>query len=189
MLLDYATAFETEGLIMEQFPLFPMDMPANYRICVLGDMDSDYAERFWGMAPNLVEQSGEPIGTRLRLQARMGIGSALISNEKYKDAAEVYKSTAPLAEKLEDKNMQLECWRMASYCYEIEKDHKLALECGMKALNIGETMKSDDRKHSTLSYAGEGMMRLTTRNKFVGLKQFVEKKMVELLGTDWQPNH
>ena len=44
---------------MEQSPLFPMDRPATYRICVVGVIDSDYAERFWGMKPSLIEQPDE----------------------------------------------------------------------------------------------------------------------------------
>ncbi len=136
-----------------------------------------------------IEQSGEPIGTRLRLQAGMGVGTALFSSEKYKDAAEAYEKTTPLAEKLEDKNMQLECWRMASYCYEIEKDHKLSWDCGMKALDLGETMKPEDREHSTLPYVGEGLMRLTKINEFADQEQSVEDKMVELVGPDWRPDH
>ena len=50
---------------MEQSPLFPMDMPATYRICVLGEMDSDYAKRFWGLKTNLIEQTGKPQQTVL----------------------------------------------------------------------------------------------------------------------------
>ena len=40
---------------MEQFPLVPMDMPATYRICVLGGLESSYAERLWGMTSTAVE--------------------------------------------------------------------------------------------------------------------------------------
>lgn len=44
---------------MEQFPLLPMDMPATYRICVVGDVDSVYAEQYWGMKLILIEKTGE----------------------------------------------------------------------------------------------------------------------------------
>ena len=50
---------------MEQFPLLPLDLPAIYRICVLGSIESDYAERFWGMKSCLIEQAGEPEQTAL----------------------------------------------------------------------------------------------------------------------------
>ena len=50
---------------MEQFPLFPMDMPARYRIFVTGCMESDLAERLWGMTASPVEKIGEPEQTML----------------------------------------------------------------------------------------------------------------------------
>lgn len=50
---------------MEQSPLFPIDMPAIYRICVLGGIDVEYAERFWGMKSSPIEQAGEPEQTVL----------------------------------------------------------------------------------------------------------------------------
>ena len=34
---------------MEQLPLDPMDMPATYRICFIGGLESSWAERLWGM--------------------------------------------------------------------------------------------------------------------------------------------
>ena len=50
---------------MEQFPLFPMDMPATYRICVTGSLESDLAERLWGMTASPDERTGEPEQTAL----------------------------------------------------------------------------------------------------------------------------
>ena len=50
---------------MEQIPLFPMDMLATYRICVTGSMESDLAERLWGMTANPVEKISEPEQTAL----------------------------------------------------------------------------------------------------------------------------
>ena len=42
-----------------------MDMPATYRICVVGDVDGEYAERYWGMKLDFIEQTGEPEQTAL----------------------------------------------------------------------------------------------------------------------------
>ena len=44
---------------MEQNRLVPMDMPATYRICVTGYLESDLAERRWGMTSGPVEKIGE----------------------------------------------------------------------------------------------------------------------------------
>ena len=44
---------------MEPKRLFPMDMPANYRICVTGCLESELAERLWGMVSSPVEKTAE----------------------------------------------------------------------------------------------------------------------------------
>ncbi len=50
---------------MEQFPLVPTDMPATYRICVLGALESNWAERLWGMTSAPIEVAGDPEQTML----------------------------------------------------------------------------------------------------------------------------
>ncbi len=40
---------------MELLPNTPMDMPATYRICVLGVLESSWVERLWGMTTVPVE--------------------------------------------------------------------------------------------------------------------------------------
>lgn len=50
---------------MDRSPLVPMDMPETYRICVTGRLESDLAERRWGMTSSLVESTGEPEQTAL----------------------------------------------------------------------------------------------------------------------------
>ena len=72
---------------MEQFPLLPMDMPATYRICVVGDVDSAYAEQYWGMKLILIEKTGEPeqstlVGEVADQAALVGIINALY-NARY----------------------------------------------------------------------------------------------------------
>lgn len=67
---------------MEQFPLVPMDMPATYRICVLGGLENDYAERHWGMTSTPVEQVDEQeqtvlVGRVIDQAALVGIINAL----------------------------------------------------------------------------------------------------------------
>ena len=42
---------------MERQQLVPMDTPANYRICIMGVLESGLAERYWGMS----SEPGEPI--------------------------------------------------------------------------------------------------------------------------------
>ena len=50
---------------MDRLPLVPMDMPASYRICVTGCLESEMAERLWGMTASPVEKVGKPEQTAL----------------------------------------------------------------------------------------------------------------------------
>lgn len=51
--------------MLDQFSLLPMDTPATYRICISGCLESDYAERYWGMTSSAVQEEGEPEQTVL----------------------------------------------------------------------------------------------------------------------------
>ena len=44
---------------MKQIPFVQSDMPATYRICVIGVFESSMAKRFWGMTSAPVEQTDE----------------------------------------------------------------------------------------------------------------------------------
>jgi hypothetical protein len=59
-----------------------MDMPATYRICITGVLESGVAERYWGMKSTSVEQIDEPgqtvlIGEVADQAALVGIINAL----------------------------------------------------------------------------------------------------------------
>ena len=44
---------------MERNRAVQMDMPATYRICIMGVLESGLAERYWGMTSGPVERIGE----------------------------------------------------------------------------------------------------------------------------------
>ena len=67
---------------MDRSPLVPMDMPATYRICVTGCLESNLAERLWGMTASPAEKIGEPeqsvlVGEVADQAALIGIINAL----------------------------------------------------------------------------------------------------------------
>lgn len=51
--------------MIKQSPRFPIDMPATYRICVIGVLESSWAERYWGMPSTIVTHADEPEQTML----------------------------------------------------------------------------------------------------------------------------
>ena len=70
---------------MDRSPLVPMDMPATYRICVTGCLDSNFAERYWRMTSSPIEKIGEPeqtalVGEVADQAALMGIINALYNS-------------------------------------------------------------------------------------------------------------
>ena len=78
----------------ELFPDVPLDLPAHYRICVTGVLDSSWVERYWGMTSSLVELRDEPDQTVLVgevadqaaligvINALYGKGHAVVSVER-----------------------------------------------------------------------------------------------------------
>ena len=40
-------------------PLLPLDMRATYRICIIGELESSFANSYWGMTSSAVEEAGE----------------------------------------------------------------------------------------------------------------------------------
>lgn len=59
-----------------------MDMPGTYRICITGHVDSQWANRLWGMQSESIEEEGEPpqstlVGRLADQAALMGVINAL----------------------------------------------------------------------------------------------------------------
>ncbi len=125
------------------------------------------------------------LGTKLRVQAAFGSGSALVAAGGFGQAAAVYEGAAPLATEGDDPLALMECWRMASYCHEQSGNATRAWECGIAALDAGAAIPPADRGMSTLSYVGEGLLRLGGGSE--AHTALVEQRMVELTGTsDWR---
>lgn len=63
----------------------PLDMPATYRICITGCLESELAERRWGMTSSPVEKIDEPeqtmvVGEVADQAALIGIINALYNS-------------------------------------------------------------------------------------------------------------
>ncbi len=123
---------------------------------------------------------------KFQVQARFGQAAVMVEQERWAEAALLYEETAPIAESAGDALMLLECWRMAAYGYERTKQWPKALEGGRKAVAVGEGMKPEERKHSTLAYAGEGLLRVARPDDAYYLGYQIDDKMRELLGPDWR---
>lgn len=131
------------------------------------------------------EQAGDPAGARLRVQAGLAEGAALVSAGRFAEAAPVYRQAAPLAASGGDPLMTLEAWRMAGYCHEAAGDPRSAWECGAAALEAGQGLEPSARQASTLPWAGQMMLRLADGWSFTAGADAVRRQMAGLLGPDW----
>ncbi|HYO71059.1 MAG TPA: hypothetical protein VEU33_33765, partial [Archangium sp.] len=133
------------------------------------------------------EGRGEAPGAELRLKSRLAQGTALVSAQEDPPAATLYAETAPLARKLGDARMELECWRMASWCCEMSKEVEKAWEHGQRAWAVGQALDEGTRKTSTLPYVGEALVRLSHERQGQQAARDVESDVVSVLGQDWRP--
>jgi hypothetical protein len=133
------------------------------------------------------EAKGEAQGAELRLKSRLAQGTALVSVQEHAPAAKLYAETAPLARALMDARMELECWRMASWCCEMAKEVDAAWEHGQRAWRVGREMEAGTRATSTLPYVGEALVRLSSERQGERMAREVESDVVSVLGKDWRP--
>jgi hypothetical protein len=130
---------------------------------------------------------GEPQGAQLRLKSRMAQGAAWVTAQEHAQAAKLYEETAPLARELKDARMELECWRMASWCCEVAKEVEPAWAHGQRAWEVGRAMDAEARETSTLPYVGEALVRLSHERQGAGAAQEMESEVESVLGRDWRP--
>jgi hypothetical protein len=123
----------------------------------------------------------------LLLQARLSKGTVALTGGAFALAARLFADEAlPVARALADRRSELECLRLASNCEERRGDAPKAREHALGALAVGENMPAEERRHTTLAFVGEALLRSTR-----GLSQHRERKEIEqrmqcVLGKDWR---
>ncbi|UCF93034.1 MAG: hypothetical protein JSW39_02435 [Desulfobacterales bacterium] len=156
----------------------------------LGKQDASLALKAYQYADKAAaaaEKSGNPAGGKLVVQTRFARAGALISAGNYAEAAPLYEGTAPLTKAQNDAFLELEAWRMASYCYEMEKQPSKAWQCGQQALEAGERLDDNLRPNSTLPYVGQRLLGLLTQNKAdPKYERQVRARMEALVGEGWE---
>jgi hypothetical protein len=138
------------------------------------------------------EKNGEhelrPTCKILRMQSRLGHGSALIAAQQWDKAAELFEQTAPMAAELGDKRATLDCYRLASFCHEQDQKPDRAWVDGMLGLQVAREMDEETRKTSTFPYLGEGLMRLCESDARKSQASETEEKISTIAGTkEWRP--
>jgi hypothetical protein len=132
-----------------------------------------------------LEAQGDNMGSKLRLNAHLGRAATIFAAQDYAKAAAAYEDATRVATTAGDPLMLMESWRMAAHCHEQAGDALAAWECGLNALDASETMSPDSRRHSTLPFVGEGLLRVAGAAS--GDARTVDQRLTELVGTpDWR---
>jgi hypothetical protein len=134
------------------------------------------------------EQAGDPVCARLHVQARMCRGGLLIHAGAWWLAADLYEKTAPLAKAASDPGMTIDCYRLASFCHEQNKQIQPAWQQGVDGLAFARTVDKKALATTTLSYLGVGLDRICKHVSLSGSWPRIEQELVALLGPDWRPD-
>lgn len=119
---------------------------------------------------------------KIVLQSTTLEGTALFNQKNYAQAATVYQRAAELAEIQKDNIMAMEGWRMSAFSFEQNKQKDFAWEKGIKAMEVGQQMKQQERQQSTLAFVGDALIRVAPN---ADTRRQVHAKFDELLGTGW----
>jgi hypothetical protein len=133
------------------------------------------------------ESAGDPVCTKLRVQARMCRGSLLIHAAAWQLAASLFAETLPMAQATKEPGMIIDCYRLASFCLEQSKQYQPAWQQGVNGLAFARTVDKAALATTTVAYLGESLARLCKRSQFSGSWKRIEQELVNLLGPKWRP--
>lgn len=133
------------------------------------------------------EKAGDPVCAKLRVQARMCRGGLLIHAGAWAMAASLFGETAPLAKAIGDAGMTLDCFRLASFCHEQDKQIQPAWQQGVDGLAFARTVDKQALATTTLNYLGAGLERICKQGSLRGSWPRIEQELVALLGPHWRP--
>lgn len=131
--------------------------------------------------------SGDAGSDQVLVQAKLAQAGALLGSGDMAAAARGYEAAVAEAEKLPDPNpiLLLEGRRMAAYCQEQAGQPDAAWHHLGMAIKAANRIDPGMRANSTLPFAAQALLRLTTQSRFAGYRGVVEGRLAELLGPDW----
>ena len=133
------------------------------------------------------EKAGDAVCAKLKVQARFCRGSLLIQTAAWQPAAALYVETLPMAQALKEPGMVVDCYRLASFCLEQDKQYQPAWQQGLDGLAFAHTIEKGALASTTLPYLGESLSRLSKQKQFASSWKRLENELVALLGPEWRP--
>lgn len=127
-----------------------------------------------------------PAGPLLAVQTRMAAAGALFADKKYREAAAAYEEAAPRSSALADHMLAMDNWRMAAASHELSGAVEKSWICGEKSLDSGAKIDAELRAKTTLTFAGQGLLRLARKRPFSDMKEALLRRMNDLVGPGWE---
>jgi hypothetical protein len=142
--------------------------------------------RCYRSANQAIAGTDDPAAGKLNIQTRFAEAAALVADQDYVQAADVYGAIAPLAAEQQDHFALLESRRMEAYCRQQAGQFRQAWEAGQQALEAGDLMDDEARGSSTLPYVGQALLQLIEQGHVAESADDVRTRMTDLVGDDWQ---
>lgn len=125
---------------------------------------------------------------KLRLQSRLGLGSALMSAKEHREAAQVFADTIPLAAESGEDGTRLDCYRLAALCHALAEDPPLAFRWAHDGLLAAKTMSAETLAVSSLPFLGDALLQLCEPAGQKSQHEELEREIERLAGKpDWRP--
>lgn len=142
------------------------------------DLAIRFAEPAW--------KEGDDLAGKLLAQTLLCKGSVYLGQKNYPEAGKIYRNATQPANSVKDDMLEMEAWRLAGLCDDMNGEQKEAWSCYSNALDAGAKLDDAVRPHSTLPYLGQAMLRLAEKRGVYQDEQMVRTKMTEWCGADWQ---
>lgn len=131
-------------------------------------------------------KEGDALAGKLLAQTLLCKGSVYFGQKDYAAAGKLYRNATQPANSVKDDMLEMEAWRLAGLCEDMNGEQKEAWTCYSNALDAGSKLDDAVRPHSTLPYLGQAMIRLAEKRGSFQEEQTVRQKMVAWCGSDWQ---
>ncbi|MDP9152487.1 MAG: hypothetical protein M3O36_21385 [Myxococcota bacterium] len=131
------------------------------------------------------DAEGDSQGRKLRVQARLSAGSALLGGKDYRHAAVVFAEVAPFAREAQETRAELDAWRLASHCYAQTGDAGKTWAAAEAALAVGRSMDEETRSTSTLKNLGQSLLYWAKEQKRADVESTVQHELDAMLGEGW----
>ncbi|MDP9033563.1 MAG: hypothetical protein M3O50_02055 [Myxococcota bacterium] len=131
------------------------------------------------------DAEGDSQGKKLRVQARLSAGSALLGGTDHPNAAMVFTEVVPFAREAQDPRAELDGWRLAAHCYAQTGDAEKMWAAGRAALAMGRSMDEETRRTSTLKNLGQSLIHWAKEQQRPGVESTVQRELDAMLGQGW----